>query len=233
MDRLVQLVNFGRQPCADDEPSLEVLTEMWRRGRLSNLDYLLALNALAGRVPGDRGFTPMLPWVLEFTRPPEPDMDSLEVRVPEGLALPFLVFLNLGTASSAHHCEPWGCAPQVQQHPSMRCARALCAYVVKLLPSQARCTAKAPSDECAKVPSDERSVLMSTLWGVLIRCKTAMQDSAPGWRDLRRTKWRLAKGDEQLQVTFRGSHPPHHISDEALSELAVCIYQVFILGSYL
>ena len=112
-------MNSGRQPRADDGPSLAALTEAWRRGRLSNLDYLLALNALAGRVPEDRGFAPMLPWVLDFTRPPEPDMDSLEVRVPEGLAFPFLVFFKLGTASSAHHCGPSGCAPQVQQHPSM------------------------------------------------------------------------------------------------------------------
>jgi hypothetical protein len=53
-----------------------------------------------------------------------------------------------------------------------------------------------------------------------------LQETAPGWRDLRKTKWRLAKGDEQLQVTYASSQPPHHISDEALSELAVCIYQV-------
>jgi hypothetical protein len=53
-----------------------------------------------------------------------------------------------------------------------------------------------------------------------------LQGAAPGWRDLRKTKWRLAKGDEQLQMTYASSQPPHHISDEALSELAVCIYQV-------
>ena len=48
----------------------------------------------------------------------------------------------------------------------------------------------------------------------------------PGWRDLTKTQWRLAKGDEQLDFTYRSSESPHHISDEALSELALCIYKV-------
>nr|CAD1829709.1 unnamed protein product [Ananas comosus var. bracteatus] len=94
----------------------------WWEGELSNYDYLLVLNKLAGRRWGDHTFHTVMPWVIDFT-----------------------------------------------------------------------------------VKPDERSDL--------------------GWRDLTKSKWRLAKGDEQLDFTYSTSEVPHHVSDECLSELAVCSYK--------
>eukprot|EP00873_Tetraselmis_striata_P013321 jgi/Tetstr1/433585/TSEL_022852.t1 len=100
-----------------------VYTAAWRARALSNLDYLLALNRLAGRTMGNDACHPIVPWVIDMSTAPE-----------EG-------------------------------------------------------------------------------------------GGGAGWRDLRKTKWRLTKGDEQLDATYATADIPHHISDEALSELALCIYK--------
>ncbi|KAI4369490.1 hypothetical protein MLD38_017925 [Melastoma candidum] len=94
----------------------------WWNGELSNFEYLLILNRLAGRRWGDHTFYPVMPWVVDFSTRP---------------------------------------------------------------------------DESART----------------------------GWRDLSKSKWRLAKGDEQLDFTYLTSEVPHHVSDECLSELAVCSYK--------
>jgi hypothetical protein len=44
------------------------LVERWMARELTNLDYLLALNALAGRRVGDPNFHPVVPWVVEFNQ---------------------------------------------------------------------------------------------------------------------------------------------------------------------
>ncbi|KAF5195438.1 Wd repeat domain [Thalictrum thalictroides] len=94
----------------------------WWRGELSNYDYLLVLNRLAGRRWGDHTIHTVMPWVVDFSVKPDENSDT-------------------------------------------------------------------------------------------------------GWRDLRKSKWRLAKGDEQLDFTYSTSEVPHHVSDECLSELAVCSYK--------
>ncbi|XP_010546931.1 PREDICTED: protein GFS12 isoform X2 [Tarenaya hassleriana] len=96
--------------------------DKWWRGELSNFEYLLFLNKLAGRRWGDHTFHPVMPWVIDFSKKPDNDRDS-------------------------------------------------------------------------------------------------------GWRNLRKSKWRLAKGDEQLDFTYSTFEIPHHVSDECLSELAVCSYK--------
>ncbi|GFP81243.1 pentatricopeptide repeat-containing protein at3g06430 chloroplastic [Phtheirospermum japonicum] len=94
----------------------------WWKGEMSNFEYLLILNRLAGRRWGDHTFYTVMPWVIDFSSKPD-------------------------------------------------------------------------------------------------------EDSNAGWRDMSRSKWRLAKGDEQLDFTYSTSEIPHHVSDECLSELAVCSYK--------
>ncbi|XP_019171266.1 PREDICTED: protein GFS12 isoform X1 [Ipomoea nil] len=94
----------------------------WWKGEISNFEYLLILNKLAGRRWGDHAFYTVMPWVVDFCVEPDENNDA-------------------------------------------------------------------------------------------------------GWRDLCKSKWRLAKGDEQLDFTYSTSEIPHHVSDECLSELAVCSYK--------
>ncbi|GJY31366.1 protein GFS12 isoform X1 [Tanacetum coccineum] len=94
----------------------------WWSGDLSNFEYLLLLNRIAGRRWGDHTFHTVMPWVIDFSVKPDENNDT-------------------------------------------------------------------------------------------------------GWRNLSKSKWRLAKGDEQLDFTYSTSEVPHHVSDECLSELAVCSYK--------
>lgn len=56
---------------------LEVLTEAWRERRLTNYDYLMALNTLAGRSFNDLTQYPVLPWVLcDYVSAPGVDLSS-------------------------------------------------------------------------------------------------------------------------------------------------------------
>jgi hypothetical protein len=57
------------EPCY----TLPQLTEMWRRRVISNFEYLMWVNAAAGRRWGDRQRHLYLPWVLDFSRRPELD----------------------------------------------------------------------------------------------------------------------------------------------------------------
>ena len=47
----------------------EPITLQWVTGKVSNLEYLLAINAAAGRHMLDPTYHPVLPWVTDFTSP--------------------------------------------------------------------------------------------------------------------------------------------------------------------
>lgn len=51
------------------QAALNQLLDLWVRGRLSNLDYLTALNCLAGRRFGHPSHHHVLPWVTDFSAP--------------------------------------------------------------------------------------------------------------------------------------------------------------------
>lgn len=120
LDRSVEDIQQRQGAPRLQEAMQQSLSEQWRQGLISNFDYLMAINAAAGRRMGDPTFHPIIPWVTDFSSQDE--------------------------------------------------------------------------DEDAK-----------------------------HWRDLGKSKFRLAKGDHQLLSTFVNSPIPHHIT-ESLSEITYYIY---------
>jgi WD repeat-containing protein 81 len=80
--------------------SLPQLTELWRLRSISNLEYLMWLNAAAGRVWGDRRRHPLVPWVIDFSV--RPDLQGAVGRV-------FRVNVLYTRRDYAHH---WGLLQQ-------------------------------------------------------------------------------------------------------------------------
>ncbi|XP_029027126.1 WD repeat-containing protein 81 [Betta splendens] len=59
----------NKRLCRDCFGDLKTLVLDWVHGRVSNFDYLMELNRLAGRREGDPNYHPVLPWVVDFTVP--------------------------------------------------------------------------------------------------------------------------------------------------------------------
>ena len=50
-----------------DNSSFGDIVHAWLAGSISNLNYILHLNRLAGRKEGDPNFHPVVPWVTDFS----------------------------------------------------------------------------------------------------------------------------------------------------------------------
>lgn len=64
-----ETVNSGFDSNKDlcEQQHLPALVQKWIYGELSNFDYLMALNLMAGRKIGDPNHHPILPWIIDFT----------------------------------------------------------------------------------------------------------------------------------------------------------------------
>ena len=60
----------------DDSLLLENVTEKWRRGSISNFEYLMALNDAAGRSFNDISQYPVFPWIIADYTSDELDLDD-------------------------------------------------------------------------------------------------------------------------------------------------------------
>lgn len=67
-EKLNQLEDIQSQRTTFNEKELSRLVDAWVTGKISNYDYLMALNRSAGRRFGDPNYHPVFPWVTDFTQ---------------------------------------------------------------------------------------------------------------------------------------------------------------------
>ncbi|GJP51289.1 hypothetical protein CLOM_g10456, partial [Closterium sp. NIES-68] len=144
----------------------------WMAWEISNLDYLLELNRIAGRRSGDRDFHAVIPWVIDFT------------------VAPFEAPASLSSSSSASDKA---------------------AFDMDMLIEKAS-TGDSPAAAGSLAAAAAAGAAATTI------------PPPKGWRNLRLTKWRAVKGDEQLDFTYSSSELPHHVAEECVSDVAVCMY---------
>ena len=73
-------------PFAFQNLGLPDLIDKWVKKDISNFDYLMALNLIAGRRFGDPNYHPVLPWVTDFTTPngKHRDLTKSKFRINKG-----------------------------------------------------------------------------------------------------------------------------------------------------
>ena len=63
-ESFLRAISPGESILTDRLPPLHAVTELWRNCEISNFDYLMYLNHLAGRSVNDIGQYPILPWTI-------------------------------------------------------------------------------------------------------------------------------------------------------------------------
>ncbi|CAN0263256.1 unnamed protein product, partial [Discosporangium mesarthrocarpum] len=61
---------------ASSAADVEAETRRWQRGQVSNYEYLVFLNTVAGRTVNDLTQYPVFPWVLQDYTSPSLDLDD-------------------------------------------------------------------------------------------------------------------------------------------------------------
>ena len=76
---------------------LPELIDKWVKKEISNFDYLMALNMIAGRRLGDPNYHPVLPWVTDFTSPngKHRDLTKSKFRINKGDSQLDITFKNV------------------------------------------------------------------------------------------------------------------------------------------
>ena len=90
---------------------LPELIDKWVRKEISNFDYLMALNMIAGRRLGEPNYHPVLPWVTDFTSPngKHRDLTKSKFRINKGDFQLDITFKNVSdsdddlTENPPHH----------------------------------------------------------------------------------------------------------------------------------
>lgn len=96
------------------------LVEMWIRYEISNFDYIMALNYLAGRQHGNPNYHPVLPWVMNFSLPDGGwrDLTKSKFRLNKGDHQLDLTYEPVSLTITNTLVPNWGDAIQVPHHVS-------------------------------------------------------------------------------------------------------------------
>jgi len=216
---------------------------LWQVGLISNFDYILELNRLAGRGWGaaDANSHPLIPWVVDFASTLAVYEHERHIRLLQSDSMRHLsIYKDLEQESSNRPRSDSGVSansdrrvdstddgyqPNDEQPPDDEIDKlsqqhaALEHYLGYQFPFESLLQA-CPSPS---IPSD--ALQLRSPRSAPDECSEALPRLV--FRDLSVSKHRLKKGDAQLDLTYSTAHlaglPPHHIP-ETLSDLTYVVY---------